>query len=106
MTQGQHKTTHRSACIGLWLARCSWKLQANEWTGTLLVSAPLICRNQIKLSTYHDWRQNPTFCCVRNLAGIDGLGCSKLGKACDGNSNEEDEMHLDFDDLDVLNSLV
>lgn len=33
-------------------------------------------------------RQELTFCCVGDCAGVDGLAGSKLGKACDGNGHE------------------
>ena len=49
--------------------------------------------------------QHLTFGCVGNGAGVDGLADSKLGEACDGNGNEEAEMHPDVEDFDVMGAL-
>ena len=49
---------------------------------------------------------NLTFGCVADGTGVDRLTDSKPGKACDGNCYKCADVHLDFDDFDVINSPV
>ena len=50
----------------------------------------------------HTRSQDLTFGGVVDFAGVNTLANSKLDEGCDGNCNEHSEMHLDFDEIDVI----